>query len=257
MVKKLSTIVENSDDFFTSDEEKNKFIKFCEKNNLNLRHFNVYEHSVLGSRYCDYMDFENMVFINIHLLTLEFLNMSKFLKNIEDKKDLWLNQEYMRWLFSTHRRFYSHVIDLLHIRFDKIPKDKLWDMFKYIWVDSEYLLNTQLEKNELLDFFSLNSSINEDLSKLKATNSYCNEDNSLTIYRGESSKSNSYKRALSWTLSKEKAIWFAERFDNDEPKVYKTKIPINKVLAYFDSRGEEEIIVNYDDLQFDVHKVKI
>lgn len=68
---------------------------------------------------------------------------------------------------------------------------------------------------------------------------------SLTVYRGIShiGKPN----GLSWTVDKNKAIWFAKRFSSNEanPKLCTMTIKNpNAILAYFDGRGEKEVIID-------------
>lgn len=66
----------------------------------------------------------------------------------------------------------------------------------------------------------------------------------FTIYRGVMPGHN--PKGLSWTQNKDKAIWFASRFNTETKKGYLLTTIINKsdVLAYFNTRGEEEILVN-------------
>lgn len=64
----------------------------------------------------------------------------------------------------------------------------------------------------------------------------------VTIYRGVKPKGK--VKALSWTLSKDKARWFADRFEPDGT-VYRAAIEKSNVLAYFGCRGEEEVVVDY------------
>lgn len=72
------------------------------------------------------------------------------------------------------------------------------------------------------------------------------EDGYITVYRGF----NDYSRedGNSYTLSKEKAIWFAKRFSKDVCYVNKYKIHIDDVLAFITNRGEAEIVAMPDDV---------
>lgn len=64
------------------------------------------------------------------------------------------------------------------------------------------------------------------------------------VYRGVSRGRN--PRGLSWTRNLEKAKWFAHRFDSKEEKGYIQKVFIRKenVLAYFNTRNEDETVVD-------------
>lgn len=67
----------------------------------------------------------------------------------------------------------------------------------------------------------------------------------LTIYRGYQKWRN--KRGLSWTLNKDKAVWFSRRFvtreRRDKAAVDRRVVPKSSVFAYLTGRGEEEIIL--------------
>ncbi len=89
--------------------------------------------------------------------------------------------------------------------------------------------------------------------------------NKFKVYRGitESDEDFAYDEGLSWTLSEEKADWFAKRFKhNEKPRVlelevykdvsYPTKVGDKpKAVAYLNGREEQEIIVyNYSSCEF-------
>ena len=79
---------------------------------------------------------------------------------------------------------------------------------------------------------------------------YLSLSDELTVYRGVKPKGEVL--ALSWTLSKKKAEWFANRFQSDGT-VHRAKIPREHALAYFNCRGEQEVVLNYRKL-FDITK---
>lgn len=62
----------------------------------------------------------------------------------------------------------------------------------------------------------------------------------VTIYRGVRKCG---KMGMSWTLSEDKAVWFAQRYDKDKGIVYKAKIKSKDILYYIDS-NEQEVIVD-------------
>lgn len=66
----------------------------------------------------------------------------------------------------------------------------------------------------------------------------------LTVYRGVAVGRN--PKGLSWTCNKDTAEWFANRFNSSGKKGYIQSMNINKsdVLAYFNSRNEDEVVVN-------------
>lgn len=68
-------------------------------------------------------------------------------------------------------------------------------------------------------------------------------DETVTVYRGVTGYNAHRVKALSWTLDKDKAEWFAHRFGEDGT-VYEAQISKEHILAFFDSRNESEVIVD-------------
>jgi len=63
----------------------------------------------------------------------------------------------------------------------------------------------------------------------------------IVVYRGL--QDNAQEKAMSWTIDKKIAIWFATRFDK-KGRVIKAKIQKKHVFAFKDERAEGEIILN-------------
>lgn len=68
----------------------------------------------------------------------------------------------------------------------------------------------------------------------------------ITVYRGVYQKATT--KALSWTIDKKKAEWFAGRFGNGG-KVYEATIDKKDIFAYFPSAGESEVVLNNNKLE--------
>jgi len=77
----------------------------------------------------------------------------------------------------------------------------------------------------------------EELSQLQEM------DDTVTIYRGVTSHNQTSIKALSWTLDRDKAEWFAHRF-GEEGTVYEAQIDKENILALFNGRNEAEVIVD-------------
>lgn len=121
----------------------------------------------------------------------------------------------------------------------KIKDSKVyWDILGDIWVDSEniwqnkdvwkYFLENGPERNKEY-FMSM-----EDREVFKSL------PDKITVYRGYQPRKN--KGGFSYTLSKEKAEWFAKRFGKDG-KVITREVNKKDVFAYKNSRNEQEIII--------------
>ncbi len=65
----------------------------------------------------------------------------------------------------------------------------------------------------------------------------------VTIYRGVTSFNAKRVKALSWTLNKDTAEWFANRF-GEKGAVYQAQIKKEHIFALFNGRNESEVIVD-------------
>ena len=74
----------------------------------------------------------------------------------------------------------------------------------------------------------------------------------ITVYRGIMPGHN--PDGLSWTENLSTANWFASRFNTDIDKGYIQKAVIDKsrALAYFNTRGEDELVVDTTGLQYEI-----
>ena len=70
----------------------------------------------------------------------------------------------------------------------------------------------------------------------------------VTVYRGVTSYNARNVKALSWTLDKKKAEWFAHRF-GEQGTVYQAQISKGNILAIFTGRNESEVILNPKKLE--------
>ena len=78
----------------------------------------------------------------------------------------------------------------------------------------------------------------------------------VTIYRGEGDKSTPVDKALSWTLSKEVAMFFACKNSNTGASIYTAQIKREAILDYLDDRNENEILAFPEDVKI-LNKVNL
>ena len=98
-----------------------------------------------------------------------------------------------------------------------------------------------LSKRELVSLFR-----SVDPQKLMDEEEYgvfCGLDDMVTVYRGVTSYNAKNVKALSWTLNRETAEWFAHRF-GEQGTVYEAQIPREHICAVFLGRNEAEVIVD-------------
>lgn len=126
--------------------------------------------------------------------------------------------------------------------FEFIPDNKKYELFMDIYCMSERGLVMPKIINQI---FKLRP---KDL--IESLRPKADDKEYLTIYRGESTHSTKVQKALSWTLKRDTAIWFAERFNfSGIGYLYTAHADINKVIAYITDRNEEEIVIRYRDIE--------
>lgn len=103
------------------------------------------------------------------------------------------------------------------------------DMLLYSWIMVEKPSNdANVTQSEILKWF-------------RQLNYVSNLSGVVEIYRGVTDESG--RNGISWTLNKEKAEWFANRF-KENGIVYRAKVKASNILYYIDDRDEDEIIVD-------------
>ncbi len=112
-----------------------------------------------------------------------------------------------------------------------------------MWTTIEFPnADTNVTKAEFVSFFK--NADKQILMDEKEYAVYTSLSKEITVYRGVGKRGK--VNGLSWTLELEQAKWFANRF---EPVgVYKAKINKKYVLAYFNGRNEQEIVLDYRKL---------
>ena len=103
-----------------------------------------------------------------------------------------------------------------------------------------------VSKGELLALFKTASPIflmdEEEQQALQAL------ENPVTVYRGVTPHNQNNVKALSWTLDRRTAEWFAHRF-GENGTVYQAQIRKEHILALFTGRNESEVVVDPQHLE--------
>jgi hypothetical protein len=121
------------------------------------------------------------------------------------------------------------------------------DLLGDAWVTSDYAnLDRNVSKQQLLKLFK-----SADKSKLMSEDeleTFYDFDDEIVVYRGVGSINKNNIKALSWTTSFGKAKWFSERWGKGG-KIYSATIDKENILAFFDRKNEDEVIVDFNKLQ--------
>lgn len=204
-----------------------------------------------------YMNKNEKVYLNFGSIQKDGLEMCRSAEVREGIMEAWKEKNLASYVAMTDKRYYGWALYHIMMAKEDLDPREFWDTFIHIWVASEYL-NNCLPPYILEQVFIDNPDKEKEVEHLRKR---FNSD-TITIYRGEGSKSNNFfeDRSLSWTLSKDKAIWFANRFSSfDKPTreqgevlkdrtVYKAVINVEDILAYIDDT-EDEVIVSPDKIK--------
>lgn len=125
---------------------------------------------------------------------------------------------------------------------DHLSKRDLSHMLSAFWTMTESPnQDPNLSKQELVRLFRKSDpAVLMDAEELEQLHGLAD---TVTIYRGVRSSRPGNVEALSWTLNKKTAEWFAHRFGRDG-NVYEARIDRDHILAVFNSRNEAEVIVD-------------
>jgi hypothetical protein len=119
---------------------------------------------------------------------------------------------------------------------NEMSNKEYWELLASIWTDSENIWqNLPIWKK----LFKSKRPDRKYLMDEEEQNIYNSLPDVVTAHRGHQGKN---KNGLSYTLDKDKAKWFANRW-KQRGKVDTIQIPKSKIIAYFSVRNESEIIV--------------
>ena len=125
------------------------------------------------------------------------------------------------------------------------------NILSYAWTSSENPnKDVNVNINTLIKWFKEADKLS--LMDKEEYITYQNLPNELVLYRGISTKSN--PKGISWTRNLETAKWFANRFSAPNNYILKAKVTKKDILCYFNSRNENEVIINTKNIK--VEKIR-
>lgn len=166
--------------------------------------------------------------------------MNAFLnKQYEQKKNAiqnCLNQKDYHGYVFMHERPYR-INAFLEVA-DKIVAYMYWEILGDIWIDSENIFRSKkLWRKALNSKKPHRKYFMSDEDRI----TFYQMPNEITVYRGYTIGLN--KQGFSYSLSEEKARWFAERFNREKACVSMRKVKKEDIFAYTSARNEDEIII--------------
>jgi len=145
------------------------------------------------------------------------------------------NGDWVEFVF-THERPYR--VDAIKQIQSKMDDETYWQILAEVYTDSENLRQNQGSIRQLL---TAKRPQREAMMHDEEKAIVQGLPDSVTVYRGYGFTNS---KGWSWTLEKEKAVWFAERFAclGGVPRVATGKVSKKDIIAYFDGREEKEIV---------------
>ena len=141
----------------------------------------------------------------------------------------------------------SYYLAFLKYAAPALSEKDLGQMLSSAWILNEMPnQDPNISKGELVNLF--HSVSPEYLMDEEEQQQYQELEDPVTIYRGVTSYNAKNIRALSWTLDRKTAEWFAHRF-GEEGTVYEAQIQKSHILAFFGGRNESEVIVDPKHLE--------
>jgi len=155
----------------------------------------------------------------------------RFLKNVRFDP--------MAYLYLIERPY--RIDALIKIR-NRITDAQYWRCLGEFWEDAEY---PHQRFTTWLRLFKSKRRYRPLMMRRKDRKFFEGLPKTLTIYRGYQHGIHRHKMGLSWTLSKEKAVWFAyRRPENGKPMVALGRCRKADVFCYTNGREEDEIIID-------------
>jgi hypothetical protein len=162
--------------------------------------------------------------------------MNRHLKEKQEKlKQALRDKDYSTYVFAHERPYrlngFGEVQDLL-------GDVEYWELLADIWTDSE---NIHQNKDVWELCLSSHRTARERFMSAEERKHFNRLPETLTIFRGCQRRN---RNGLSWTLERDKAAWFAQRFSHGgKPIVLEKQVNKADVFAYKDNRNEREIIL--------------
>lgn len=149
--------------------------------------------------------------------------------------------DWERYVFLHERPFrFQAFIEHMH----KMSNRTYWRLLADVWTDAE---GCGVNFRWWRTCFNSSRPNRERLMLAKERAKLAALPDTFTIYRGAEPR---HRKGLSWTIDREKAEWFARRFQRGG-KVYSATARKVDVIAYFDCRGESEIVIDPEELKID------
>lgn len=205
------------------------FHKFCEYIDVDKKHI-YYEPNNRIYQFCYIQGFAYVPISMLDIRYADVTNLKERIKTISKTLNSYYVDGDFDGLFSLmdKRVLWYNFLKIYH---EISPKDRI-RIFLDIHCRREYGFKDIPLK--IIDKIFQGSKLNKELPF---------KEEYIKVYRGVTHLSTIPSKAISWTLNREVAEFFAHRFDS-VGIVYEAKIHRNHIYAYTNQRNEQEVLVN-------------
>ena len=151
------------------------------------------------------------------------------------------NKDWTLWLM-LHERPYR--LDAFMSVCSQLQGKEYWKHLAWVWIGTEF---PTVNKDVWLQLFTRKMANRRKMMSGKERRTLYNlPDEDIDIYRGYGD--DEHADGISWTLSYEKADWFAKRWNSENALIAEGVCKKKDIIAFLDKRGEQEIIIDPDNV---------
>jgi len=172
--------------------------------------------------------------------------MNKTINEVYERKLAAIEQAFREedWYRVVHMHERPYRLDaFLTIPAARLSDEDYWELLSEIWTDSENISENLATWKQLLN--SDRPGRQRLMSQTERNTLRCLAE-TVTVFRGYSHPDAA--DGMSWTVDEDRARWFATRFEPEQAWVASAQVSRDAVIAYLDRRGEQEILLNPEDL---------
>ena len=212
--------------------------------------------------YCDILETEFDTFLIHPFMNQRFFcpglntdNKINMIDILESEENLNIARNKYSEMINDAKNIY-HILMLMHkpfrpllfkLCYKDLSEEDYAEVLKEIWTGTE---NPNQDANvSIKQWIRFFKKADKKLIMNKEEYNFYNklpDEEPITIYRGVGKGREPY--GLSWTNNLETAKWFANRWQNTEAYMFKTQCYKKDIFAYFNSRGEDELVTNVNVL---------
>lgn len=155
-------------------------------------------------------------------------------------------KDWERFVFLHERPYRIDALETVLYEEEVSEPERIWPLISRVWIDSENIWQCLDQWVDIWNSEGHTHSIFMEDGELATLSA---QPEAIPVWRGVAHRQSI--EGMSWTLDKDRAIWFAKRFAGGEgrqPLLVEGTVSKKDVLAYFSNRNESEIVAFPEDV---------